>query len=199
VRNYLQDVLEDIPADDTRREALTEAEQATKESKILIDQLLSFSRNYENLYIVDVDINERLERICEKIKFSNFNIKINKLLTSCLPVIKSDEMQINQVFSNIILNACKAIKENGVISIKTSNSPEGIHVKITDNGEVIPESLINNLFDPAAGEYKRTGRKDLELAISYSILKRFNGEITVSSSVENGTIFNVLIPYVIKV
>jgi signal transduction histidine kinase len=197
VRNYLQDVLEDIPADDQRRNTLTEAEQATKESKILIDQLLSFSRSYENLYIVDVDINERLEIICGRIKLSNFNIKINKFLTPGLPLVKSDEMQIDQVFSNIMQNSCKAIKEDGIITIKTSGTSEGIHVEITDNGEIIPEKLRDKLFEPAS-ESQRTGRKDLELAISYSIVKRFNGEMTVGSSLEKGTIFKVLIPFVIK-
>jgi signal transduction histidine kinase len=199
VRNYIQDILEDISANDLRRDALLEAEKATDESKILINQLLSFSRSYENLYIVDIDINEVLERICEKIKFSNFSIKINKSLTDGLPVIKSDKMQIDQVFSNIILNACKTIKEDGIISVKTSSSFEGIYVEITNNVESIPDYLINNLFDPARWNNESTGRKDLELAISYSIVKRFNGEMTVSSTFENGTIFKVLIPYDIKV
>jgi signal transduction histidine kinase len=199
VRNYLQDVLEDIPERDPRREDLLEAEKATKESKVLINDLLSFSRTYENLYIVELDLNEVLERICEKIKFSNFNVKFIKNLAPDLPMIRSDQMQINQVFNNIILNACKASRENGVISIRTSGSSEGIHVEITDNGEIIPEYLIDKLFEPAGKEYKWAGRKDLELAISHSIVKRFNGDITVSSSIVNGTIFNVLIPYVIKV
>ena len=199
VRNYIQDILEDIPENDPRRMDLLEAEKATKESKVLINDLLSFSRTYENLYIVEIDINEVLERICEKIKFSNFNVKIIKNLSPDLPMIKSDQMQINQVFSNIILNACKASRENGLISIRTSSSTEGIHVEITDNGEIIPEYLIDKLFEPAGKEYKWSGRKDLELAISHSIVKRFNGDITVNSSIENGTIFNILIPYVIKV
>jgi signal transduction histidine kinase len=199
VRNFLQDILEDITESDSRREALIEAEKATKESKIIINDLLSFSRTHENLYIVEIDVNEVLERICERIKFSNFNIKINKYLTPGISAIKSDQMQVNQALNNIILNACNASKENGIISIKTSGTPEGIHVEITDNGEIIPQFLIDKLFDPFDKEYKWVGRKDLGLAISYSIIKRFNGEITVSSSIENGTIFNVLIPYVIKV
>ena len=85
VRNYLQDILEDIPESDPRREDLLEAEKATKESKVLINDLLSFSRTYENLYIVEIDLNEVLERICEKIKFSNFNVKFIKNLAPDLP------------------------------------------------------------------------------------------------------------------
>ncbi|MBN2402229.1 MAG: hypothetical protein JXN64_07495 [Spirochaetes bacterium] len=199
VRNYLQDVLEDIPDNDPRRQALIEAEKATKESKILINDLLSFSRTYENLYIVDIDVNEVLERICERIKFSNLNIKINKYLTPGIPLIKSDQMQVNQSLNNIILNACNAIKENGLIAVRTSSGPEGIHIEVTDNGEIIPPDLLDKFFDLSGMEFKWVGRKDLEIAMSYSIIKRFNGDITVSSSVENGTIFKVLIPYIIKV
>ncbi len=197
VRNYLQDILEDFPKDDGRNEDLTEAEIATGESKILINDLLSFSRTDNNLYIININVNDIIENIIAQRRkdFSNKNIKINKAFAPHLPYVKSDAMQINQVFSNIIINAYNAIGKNPEFSIKTSSNNKGVCVKIKDNGEIIPEHIINIIFDPLKKEYEGIGRKDLGLAISYNIVSRYNGEMTVSSSIENGTIFDVLIPY----
>ncbi|MFH0974977.1 MAG: ATP-binding protein [Spirochaetota bacterium] len=201
VRNYLQDVLDDMQESDPRRPKLVEAEKATRESKIIITDLMSFSRTYENLYIIEIDINEVIDKIiaAKSEIFSKVNVKFNKDLEQGLPVVMSDSMQINQVFTNIIMNAFEAIRENGDISIRTSSGAEGVHVDIRDNGDIIPENEIVEIFDTSDTTKFGRGRKDLGLAIAGNIVKRFNGNIDVSSSAGYGTVFNVIIPYTIKV
>lgn len=200
VRNYLQEILEDMPENDKRKKDIIEAEKATGESKVLINDLLSFARTDNNLYIVEIDINEVIEKITASVRqsFLHTNVKISKDLMPDLPIVKLDPMQIDQVFTNLITNAYTAVKGNGEICIKTSDGSDGIHVEIKDNGEIIPQDIINKIFDPSEKALNGIGRKDIGLAISYSIIKRFNGEIKVASSGKEGTKFDIVIPYALR-
>lgn len=197
VRNYLQDLIEDIPDIDNRKNTLIKAEAATEESKVLINDLLSFARMDEDLQIIEIDINEVIDKITSNVQhtFANLNIKIDKDLEHDLPIINSDPLQINQVFTNLIINSYKAIKDKGEIKIKTSSMDNEIHVDIWDNGDIIPEYMMDKIFDPYQKDLDGLGRKELGLVISYNIVKRFNGDIRIDSTTEKGTTFFVSMPY----
>lgn len=198
VRNYIQEMIEVIPDADTRKPTLKKTEAATEESKILINDLLSFARMDEDLHIIEIDINEVIDKIIINVHhtFSNFNIKINKELESDLPIINSDPLQVNQIFTNLIINSYKAIKDKGEIKIKTYSKNDEIHVDIWDNGDIIPDYMIDKVFDPYQKDMDGIDRKELGLVISYNIVKRFNGDIKINSSADKGTTFFVSLPYI---
>ncbi|MBN2040903.1 MAG: hypothetical protein JW864_12740 [Spirochaetes bacterium] len=197
VRNYIQEMLEDIPHGDKRNDILEKAEKATQISKTLINDLLSFSRMDDDLQIIEMDINEVIDKITSNIQqtFSNFNIKINNFFDPDLPTIHSDPLQINQIFTNLIINSYNAIKEEGEIEIKTFFNKNEIRVDIRDNGDIIPAYIIDQIFDPNQKDKDRTGRNELGLVISYNIVKRFNGDIKIKSLTGEGTTFAVSLPY----
>jgi len=67
-------------------------------------------------------------------------------------------------------------------------------VKVTDNGNGIPQSVINKIFQPFFTT-KPTGQgTGLGLSLSYDIIKAHGGEIKVESKEEDGTSFLIQLP-----
>jgi signal transduction histidine kinase len=102
--------------------------------------------------------------------------------------------QLNQVFVNIIVNACHAIPEFGNLAIESLIENDQALIRVTDDGVGMPKSVVKKIFDPfyttkAVG--KGTG---IGLAISKSIIDRHLGTIKVLSEEGKGTTFEVRIP-----
>ena len=194
VRNYIQDMLEDIPADSPLWERLMRVEKATGRCKRIVSDLLAFARENKESKMVDINgiIEKTLEGAQEEI--SNPKITISKELEPDLPEVKADPLQIQQVFMNLIMNASDAIKGEGQVIVRTSKTPRNIIVEISDTGEGIPEEIQDKIFDPfftTKAPGKGTG---LGLAISYNIIKRFNGDIRVKSQKGTGATFTIILP-----
>jgi two-component system NtrC family sensor kinase len=101
------------------------------------------------------------------------------------------------VFLNLISNAIDAIGKEGLIIVRSLRSENEIQVSVADNGPGIPEDLQRKVFDPffttkASG--KGTG---LGLWISYNIVEKMGGTITVTSKAGGGSLFTVKIPIVV--
>ena len=98
---------------------------------------------------------------------------------------------------NLINNAIDAIGSNGMIELKTRRIDSKIRISIKDNGQGIPAEQQRRVFDPffttkAAG--KGTG---LGLSVSFSIIEKMGGTITLESKKSEGSIFNITLPVVI--
>ena len=100
---------------------------------------------------------------------------------------------LNQVFTNMLVNACQAIIENGKITITTDYQEHKLIVKIKDNGKGIPKENLNKIFT-AGYTTKGVGvGTGLGLAISQKIIDKHNGKIAVNSDVGQGTEFVITI------
>jgi len=128
----------------------------------------------------------------------------NFVIPEGLKAVEADEGQIRQVIHNLVINSLQAMPEGGIISLQCKNVfigqddlialKEGEYVKISleDRGIGIPEDHITRIFDPFfTTKQKGSG---LGLATSYSIIKKHDGLITVSSKLGAGTIFSVYLP-----
>jgi len=107
-----------------------------------------------------------------------------------------DSGQIQQVFTNIILNAAEAIEGQGEITISTRTTEGGrfIEIEFTDTGHGISRENIEKIFDPFFTT-KEVGRgTGLGLAVSYGIIARHQGTIEVESNPGEGTTFIVRLP-----
>ncbi len=119
-----------------------------------------------------------------------------------------DRGQMEQVFSNLVLNAREAMPRGGSLKLTGENVQfqksrsatlrPGRYVKIAveDDGTGIPSDYLSRIFDPyfttkGLGERKGTG---LGLSICYSVVNKHAGHITVSSQVGKGTRFSVYLP-----
>jgi signal transduction histidine kinase len=106
-----------------------------------------------------------------------------------IPTIKADADQLQQVFSNLILNAIDAMPNGGTLSIKTHQNGNQIVAEIADSGVGIPEANLKNIFDPFfTTKSKGNG---LGLAVSFKIIEEHNAAIEVESVTGKGTTFRI--------
>ncbi|MBC8414295.1 GHKL domain-containing protein [bacterium] len=111
-----------------------------------------------------------------------------------LPPVKCNIGKMNQVFMNLIINACHAIKDTGEIRIKTALNNGIVTIDISDTGSGMPEDVVSRVFEnffTTKPVGKGTG---IGLAISQDIIKQHKGEITVESIEGKGTTFSITIP-----
>jgi signal transduction histidine kinase len=111
-----------------------------------------------------------------------------------LPRVTCFAGQLNQVFLNLLVNACDAIEEKGRIRVKTRPLRDGVRIQISDDGPGIPESVQSRIFDPFFTTKPVGAGTGLGLSLSHGIIERHNGRISVVSSPGRGTTFTVEVP-----
>jgi signal transduction histidine kinase len=103
--------------------------------------------------------------------------------------------KLQQVFTNLILNARDAIPEGGQIKLSTSSSEDGsLVVEVVDTGIGIAPENVAKIYDPfytTKGVGRGTG---LGLAVSYGIVQEHGGHIGVDSTPGRGTSFRITLP-----
>lgn len=169
-------------------------EEGAKRTRDIILGLRSFSR-LEEAKLKDVDIHEGIEStlslLSGEIK-SRITIKKNfgELgLVSCYP------SELNQVFMNIFTNAIHAISGTGEIEITTKKiSGNKIEISIRDSGSGMSEEVRDKLFDPFFTTKDGQRGTGLGMSITYGIIKKHFGDITVQSEPRKGTEFKITLP-----
>ncbi|WP_439800563.1 ATP-binding protein [Pseudomonas beijingensis] len=112
-----------------------------------------------------------------------------------LPEVECLPSQINQVIMNLIVNAAQAIgPERGTITLRNGVGDETVWIEVADNGSGIPPETLQKIFDPFFTTKPIGQGTGLGLSLSYGIVKKHNGEITVRSEVGVGTTFRVELP-----
>ena len=191
-----------LDKDSEEYEIASEAKQAADRTKDLTQQLMTFSKG--GAPVKETASIEELIRETTGMSLHGANTKPEFHFSDDLSSVDVDTGQIGQVIQNFVLNADQAMPNGGTLKISAENieiSDEdllpleaGTYVKvfIEDQGVGIPESILNQVFDPYFST-KETGH-GLGLSITYSIIQRHNGHITVSSEVGVGTTFEFYLP-----
>jgi two-component system NtrC family sensor kinase len=169
----------------------------TTRCAVIVRGLLEFARLTPS-QAAPTDINAIIDRtllLLEK-QASVRNIGIEKTLDRTLPPIEVDKNKIQQVFSNLAINACEAMPTGGTLVVESLMSRDGTHIEITftDTGVGISRENIPRLFDPFFTT--KSFGTGLGLAVSYGIIRRRGGTILVRSEVGKGTVFTVRIPLI---
>ncbi len=184
------------------KENLANARKAIFQSKDLTKQLLTFSKGGEPVKQA-ISISE-LTNDSVKLVLSGSNVKCELCIPDNLWNVDADKGQLNQVFNNIVINACQAMPGGGSIKICAENInavetnslrlKKGKYIKISfsDNGTGISQKDLQKIFDPFfTTKQQGTG---LGLATTYSIIKKHEGSIAVESEIGDGTIFSIYLP-----
>ncbi|MFZ6776463.1 ATP-binding protein [Undibacterium sp. Ji83W] len=112
-----------------------------------------------------------------------------------IPDVECLASQINQVVMNLVVNASHSITtERGQITIRTSCDDTQVFIDIGDNGSGIPKEIINRIFDPFFTTKSIGKGTGLGLSLSYGIIQKHHGKITVNSEVGRGTNFLISLP-----
>lgn len=142
----------------------------------------------------ECQINEIIETSINLIQYDKKakNINIVKELSPSLPVITIDGNQLSQVFINLTLNAIDAMPDGGTLTIRSMLRKDNVVVQFEDTGTGIAQDELPKIFDPFyTTKEKGTG---LGLAVSYNIIKKMNGTLSVESELGKGTTFTITIP-----
>jgi signal transduction histidine kinase len=124
-------------------------------------------------------------------------IAVQAQLKSDLPPVLGHKGQLQEVVFNLIQNSIEAMQvvtENGrVLRIQSElHDRDAIAISIQDSGKGIDSQIIDNVFD--AFVTTKTKGKGLGLAISRMIIERHNGQLTASSNVKSGALFQIVLP-----
>ena len=145
----------------------------------------------------EADINKELDLTLKLIAHEiKDNITIEKQYSILPPLLCSVNM-LNQVFMNILVNACHSIIDNkaGKIVITTYFDEKFLYVKIKDNGIGIPTEQQNKIFNVGFTTKKVGIGTGLGLSISKKIIELHKGNITFTSKENFGTEFTISIPF----
>jgi two-component system NtrC family sensor kinase len=189
--------LEDLDEKDTVRHNLETTIQEATRCRDIVKDLLDFSRQTEPK-IEPANINDTLERTLALLDYQPafYNIKITKHLCDTLPPVWMDAGQMQQVFTNMVLNAAEAMDNRGILTIVTRLSTDKRYVEIEfqDTGRGIPPKDRDKIFEPFFTTKDVGQGTGLGLSISHGIIARHGGIIDLMSETGKGTTFIIKLP-----
>lgn len=197
VSSYTQMLLGMIPETDPKHALLQKMQRQTDRATNIVGNLLNFSRTGNAIESSELDINKLLDDTLQLLEpqLRKSNVGIAKEYTKTPPMIFGNGGKLQQVFTNLILNARDAMFDGGTITLSTRMNGSGeIHIDVADTGEGISPENLNKIFDPfftTKGVGNGTG---LGLAVSYGIVQEHSGTIEVRSEKGSGTTFSLVFP-----
>lgn len=152
---------------------------SAKQIDAVVANMLHFA-NQRNLSLAPVDVHALLREQAELVtqRYAD-GIKV-VLELGGNPRILGNESALRQVVSNLVLNACQALKGSGQIELVAADTVDGVLVIIRDSGPGVPEDLLDRLFEPfVTGREEGTG---LGLAIVQKIVSQHGGQVKVCNT-----------------
>lgn len=175
--------------------------EATKQVSQIVARVLDFFRQKppeRRVQSINDIINDLLV-FAEYYLSKSRKIEVRKELVPDPPAVCVDRGQIQEVFFNLIMNACHAMEEGGTLSIETDaaeldRGARGVRVSFTDTGCGIPRGRLATIFRPFITTREPGQGTGLGLAICERVVKEHGGTIQVESETGKGTTFHILLP-----
>ena len=205
-------LLREIEAEDPRRLDVLEINRAAHRAATLVRQLLAFSRKQVlqprvvDLNAVVTELSTMLRRVIDE------HVELRLELQPDLGTVLADPGQLEQVITNLAVNARDAMPSGGTLAIRTANvdaddvpgeSPESIpligplvEVSVRDDGVGMDERTLARLFEPFFTTKEMGRGTGLGLATVYGIVRQSGGHIRVNSRLHHGSTFTVYLPRV---
>ena len=178
-------------------ESISLIEEGAKRCQFIVQKLMKYARKPMGPEVMGrVDLNKVVDNTAAFLRYQmeQENIKIVLVKASQLPFIEGNSNELEQVLTNLILNAKDAVKQagrDGVITISTEILGGKICLKVADNGVGIPEANIAKIFDPFFTTKEIGKGTGLGLAVTMGIVQKHGGTISVESKLGIGTMFKV--------
>ena len=188
-----------IPENDVRREDLDIIVSETKRCREIVRGLLDFARESPaNRTVVDINQVARDTIMLASKYDAMVKAKVVIDLSSTPLYVSADSKMLQQVLTNLLLNAAEALNETGTITIKTDEDSSGgfVQLQVVDTGKGIPKEHIDRVFEPfftTRGMGRGTG---LGLSVSLGIIQKHEGTIEIKSEEGKGTAVTVILPRV---
>ena len=180
------------------RRSLRKIEEHVERARKVVHNMLGFARRMEP-HTEDVEINQVIDQTISLLEnyARTSNIDIQTHLASDLPIIASDQAQLQQVFLNLVSNAIDAIGNGGSIEVSTRQLDGNIYVNVKDDGPGMTPDMQKKIFEPFVTTKSGGKGTGLGLWVSLGIVEKMGGTITVESKVGKGSTFTVKLPIVV--
>jgi two-component system, NtrC family, sensor kinase len=187
----IDDLLCDLPS------VLDDCEEGARRAKQIVSALGSFARQDGGARWERADLHAGLDRSLSLLRHRIASgIRIERDY-GALPPVDCLPGQLDQVFLNLLVNAVDAVGQSGTIRIRTAldagPAPAAL-VSIEDDGIGIPADAVGRIFDPFFTTKEPGKGTGLGLSVSYGIVERHGGSMTVASSAGAGSVFTVRVP-----
>jgi signal transduction histidine kinase len=182
------------------RESLEMIEEATKRCKTIVQKLMTYAKKpMESTMVYKINFLDIINNVVNFLTFQleQENIKILFKAQQDNYPVKGNHNELEQVITNMLLNAkdaIKQIKKSGIIEITLSQNENSVKVEIKDEGVGIPKEIISRIFDPFFTTKEVGKGLGLGLSVCQAIVDKHNGKITVQSEVNKGSTFIVSLP-----
>ena len=211
IMGYTEFALDALPDDSPVYSDLLGIQKSAQRAADLTSQLLAFARKQIvqpktfNLNNLIVDMDGMLRRLIRE------NIEFKTLPAPDLGLVRVDPNQIELVLVNLVVNACDAMPDGGILTIETANVTldeeyvqrhaevipgEYIMVCVTDSGSGMTPDIRLRVFEPFFTTKEVGEGTGLGLATCFGIVKQSEGHIWVYSEPDQGTAFKVYLPRV---
>ena len=197
VSSYTQLLLGMIPETDPKHALLQKVQKQTDRATNIVGNLLNFSRTGNATEFTEINVCKLLDDTLQLLEpqLRKSRVEIVKNYSDCTPKIFGNAGKLQQVFTNLIINARDAMFDSGKIILTTTSDNEGaVVVEVTDTGTGIEADNLNKIFDPFFTTKAVGSGTGLGLAVSYGIVQEHAGTIEVSSENGHGTTFRLVFP-----
>jgi two-component system NtrC family sensor kinase len=199
VSSYTQMLLGMIPETDPKHALLLKVQKQTERATNIAGNLLNFSRagNGAGTEFGEIDVNKILDDTLQLLEpqLRKSRVEVIKKYLEKPPKIYGNAGKLQQVFTNLVLNARDAMFDGGTITLTTSIvDDEAVVIEVADTGIGIEPENLSKIYDPfftTKGVGSGTG---LGLAVSYGIVQEHAGTIEVESESGSGTTFRLEFP-----
>jgi two-component system, NtrC family, sensor kinase len=198
VSSYTQMLLGMFAAHDPKHKLLEKIHRQTERATGIVNNLLNFSRVGGSVTeFGEVDINHVLEDTLQLLEpqMRHAQIEVVRDFDAGLPRAYGNAGKLQQVFTNLLLNARDALPGGGRVTLRTRADESGaVTVHVADDGIGIAPENVARIYDPfftTKGVGRGTG---LGLAVSYGIVQEHSGHIAVESAPGRGTTFRITVP-----
>jgi two-component system NtrC family sensor kinase len=196
---YVKDlftITETYRQDDELIENIDSILEAVERCGRITRQLLGFARKFD----IQAQKIKLKEVISDVLNFHNKeaeyrNIKVNVDMSDENLVIESDRGKLQQIMLNLVNNAFQALAEGCRLDISaTQKGLDKVVISISDNGCGMPEENVPKIFEPFFTTKELGKGTGLGLTITYGLVRKLHGDISVKSKVNEGTTFTITLP-----
>lgn len=145
--------------------------------------------------LTDVDIVAVIQKSLDSFtpKMNTQKVTLKFLPKNNLPGLKADPAELEQIFTNLFLNAIDEMPDGGELAVELDQDGSDITIRVSDSGGGIPEENLSSIFDPFFSTKARgTG---MGLPIVLRIIRNYGGRIEVVATGKGGTTFLIRLPF----
>jgi signal transduction histidine kinase len=185
---------------DAGQQARTVVERQVAHIARLVDDLVDsarIERGTLSLQLETLDLREVLQTAVEMVRPSLGFRRQDFIQTSpdIAMEVSGDRVRLQQVFSNLLLNASKYTPEGGAIQLVTYREASDFCVSVRDNGTGIAEQDLPKVFEPYVRASRDVPGLGVGLYVARTLVEQHGGEITVESTGKgHGSTFTVRLP-----